>query len=257
MPSGPPQHFAVRIAGLTLLGLVCFVSSAFLPGDAAARPLDPASYPAPIRVACVGASITQGHGATPGMSYPDQLQRILGGKWKVSNFGVSGTTMMRAGKQPYWNEAACRAAHDLQPDAVVILLGTNDTKPWIWKNHAEYVADCRAFIESFKTLPSHPQVFLCRLPPVVAPGNYGINPANLQAELALIDQVGKDEGVDVVDVYSALLPHPALFVDRIHPNNAGAAIIAHTVARALTGQDSGEAVIPPAVPTGSASAAHS
>jgi len=156
-------------------------------------------------------------------------------------------------------QGACRAAHDWQPDAVVILLGTNDTRPWIWKNHAEYLADCRAFIESFKNLPSHPQVFICRLPPVVPPGNYGINPANLKEELTLIDQAAQDESIDVVDVYSALLPHPELFVDRIHPNNVGAAIIAHTVARALTGQDSGEAVVPPAgsPPTGSASAAHS
>ena len=257
MPSGPPPHCAVRNAGLKLLGLVCCVSAAFLPGDLAARPLDPGAYPAPIRVACVGASITQGHGATPGMSYPDQLQRILGGKWKVSNFGVSGTTMMRVGQHPYWNEAACRAAHDLQPDAVVILLGTNDTKPWIWQSHAEYVTDCRAFIESFKNLPSHPQVFLCRLPPVIAPGNYGINPANLKEELPLIEEVGREEQINVIDVYSALLPHPGLFPDRIHPNNAGAAIIAHTVARALTGQDSGEAVMTPSVPTGPGSAAHS
>jgi lysophospholipase L1-like esterase len=257
MPSGLFQHFAVRILGLQFPGLACCVAWIFLSGDLAAKPLNPGAYPAPIRVACVGASITQGHGATPGMSYPDQLQRILGGKWKVSNFGVSGTTMMRVGKQPYWNEAACRAAHDLQPDAVVILLGTNDTKPWIWEHHAQYVADCRAFIESFKNLPSHPQVYICRLPPVIAPGNYGINPTNLKAELALIDQVGQDEGIDMVDVFSALLPHPGMFADRVHPNNAGAAIIAHTVAKALTGQDSGEAVIPPAAPTGPASAAHS
>jgi len=246
-------------AGLKRLGLICCAAAALLCVDTLAKPLDPAAYSAPIRVACVGASITQGHGATPGMSYPEQLQRILGSKWKVCNFGVSGTTMMRVGQHPYWNEAACRAAHDLQPNAVVILLGTNDTKPWIWQSHAEYVADCAAFVESFKNLPSHPQVFICRLPPVVPPGNYGINPANLEAELALIDQVAQDEKIDVVDVHSALLSQPGLFPDRIHPNNTGAAIIAHTVAKALTGQDSGEAVMTPAhsSPTGPGSAAHS
>ena len=199
-------------------------------------PIDPAAYPAPIRVACVGASITQGHGADPGKGYTNDLQAILGPKWAVSNFGVSGTTMMRVGKHPYWNEKACQAAHDLQPDVVVILLGSNDTKPSVWVHHDEYVADAAAFIESFKTLASHPRVYICRLPPVTPPGRYGINPANLQEELPLIDEVARREKIDEIDVYSALLPYPDLLPDHVHPNNAGAAIIARTVGAALTGK---------------------
>lgn len=37
----------------------------------------------PIRVACVGDSITQGAGAGNGMSYPSQLQTVLGEGYKV------------------------------------------------------------------------------------------------------------------------------------------------------------------------------
>lgn len=201
-----------------------------------AAPIDPAAYSKPIRVACVGASITQGRGATPGHGYTDDLQAMLGPKWAVSNFGVSGATMMRVGTHPYWNEKACQAAHDLQPDVVVILLGSNDTKPSVWPHRDQYPADARAFIESFKTLPSHPRVYLCRLPPVIEPGNYGINPAHLREELPMIDAVAKAENIDEIDVYTALLPHPDLFPDHVHPNNAGASIIAQTVKQAMTGQ---------------------
>ncbi len=203
---------------------------------AAATPVDPGTPASPIRVACVGASITQGRGATPGHGYTDDLQALLGAKWAVSNFGVSGTTLMRVGPHPYWKEKACQAAHNLQPDVVVILLGSNDTKPSIWAHRAEYPADAVAFIESYKNLASHPRIYICRLPPVIPPGRYGINPANLQEELPLIDQVAKEEKIDEIDVYAALLPHRDLFPDNVHPNDAGAAIIARTVAEALTGK---------------------
>jgi acyl-CoA thioesterase-1 len=219
-----------------LASLSGLLASVFAIGGVLAGPIDPAAYPGMIRVACVGASITAGHGTTPGMGYSDQLQRLLGNHWKISNFGVSGTTMMRLTQHPYWAEKACQAAHDLQPDVVIILLGTNDTRPSVWAHHQAYLPDCEAFIESFKDLARHPRVFICRLPPIIPPGNFGLSPANLQEELPLIDQAGKEEKIDVVDVYSALLGNPALFPDHIHPDDAGAAIIARTVAEALTGR---------------------
>lgn len=203
-----------------------------------ATSLDPGSYSAPIRVACVGASITAGGGADPGKGYANDLQALLGKKWAISNFGVGGATVMNVGKLPYSSTPAFKAAHVLQPNVVVILLGTNDTKPANWVHRSEYETDAKALIESFKVLASHPRVYFCRLPPVIAPGNYGINPANLEAELPLIDQVAKEEHIETIDVHSPLVGKPELFHDRIHPDNAGAAIIAQTVAQALTRKSS-------------------
>jgi acyl-CoA thioesterase-1 len=203
---------------------------------ASASPIDPNAYPGTIRVACVGASITKGAGAHPGMGYSDQLQRILGSKWEVKNFGVSGATMTKKGNFPYWNLPAFKAARDYQPDVVIILLGTNDTKPVNWMHHADFLPDCEALVESFEKLPSHARVFLCRLPPIFPPGNYGMSPAHLKEELTVIDAVGQAEKIDLVDVNTPLQSHPELFPDRVHPNDAGAGIIAHLVAQALTGK---------------------
>ena len=221
---------------LSLVLALSFVTMVGGPCLAGAAPLDPSAYPAPIRVACVGASITKGVGSDPGKGYSSDLQAILGNKWAVSNFGVSGATLMTVGKPPYVNTPAFKAAHDLQPNVVVILLGTNDAKPKNWAHRDEYDADGRAFIESFKNLPSQPHVYLCRLPPVIEPGNYGISPSNLEAELPLIDQLAKEEKIDTIDVHSALVGKPGMFHDRVHPNNVGAAIIAQTVAEALMGK---------------------
>src|SRR5689334_724667 len=91
-------------------------------------PVKPADYKAPVNVACIGDSITQGSGAAKGQSYPSQLQAMLGDQWKVGNFGVSGRTLLKKGDYPYWKENAYQDALKSAPDVVIIMLGTNDTK---------------------------------------------------------------------------------------------------------------------------------
>ena len=64
-----------------------------------------------IKIACIGNSITEGVGASSGSAtYPSVLQRDLGTeKYEVSNFGASGRTLMKNGKEfdgtasSYWD----------------------------------------------------------------------------------------------------------------------------------------------------------
>ena len=75
------------------------------------------------RVACVGDSITEGLGTDPGRSYPEQLQKLLGDRWEVGNFGISARTLLRKGDLPYWNESIFRKAQAFQPNIVIIMKG--------------------------------------------------------------------------------------------------------------------------------------
>lgn len=189
----------------------------------------------PKRVACVGDSITYGVGADPGKSYPNQLQALLGPGWLVGNFGVSGRTLLRKGDYPYWREQAFRRALTGRPDVVVIMLGTNDTKPQNWRFHDEFFTDYRDMVRMFLSLPGKPRVYVCRPCPVPEPGNFGINEAGVLQEIPLIDRLAREEGVSVIDIHAALAPHPEMLPDHVHPNTDGAAIMAQTVAAALTG----------------------
>ena len=96
--------------------------------------------PDAIRVACIGNSITDGHGIEMASQYgyPALLQKALGSDYWVKNFGVSGRTMLNKGDVPYMNEQAWRDAQAFQPDIAIIKLGTNDTKPQNWKYSAEF-----------------------------------------------------------------------------------------------------------------------
>ena len=83
-----------------------------------------------IRVACVGDSITAGVDASSReMTYPSQLQRLLGDGYVVTNLGSSGATMQAAGPRPYVQTAMYRALLENEWDVVVLMLGTNDGRP--------------------------------------------------------------------------------------------------------------------------------
>ncbi|MBQ7427415.1 MAG: hypothetical protein IJV20_09235 [Prevotella sp.] len=48
------------------------------------------------------------------------LQKKLGDKYWVKNFGVSGRTMLNKGDSPYMNELAWKDAQAFKPDVVII-----------------------------------------------------------------------------------------------------------------------------------------
>ncbi|MEO7101377.1 MAG: GDSL-type esterase/lipase family protein, partial [Luteolibacter sp.] len=89
---------------------------------------------AQVKVACVGDSITAGYAlANPGtQSYPAQLQLLLGSGYTVGNFGLSGATLLKQSDFTYWNSSQYSASRTYNPNIVVIMLGTNDTKSWNW-----------------------------------------------------------------------------------------------------------------------------
>jgi lysophospholipase L1-like esterase len=186
----------------------------------------------PVRVACVGDSITEGYASND--PYPAQLQRLLGTGYDVKNFGVSGRTLLKKGDAPYWKQKAYTDAKAFQPNVVIIMLGTNDTKPQNWKFKDDFAADYKALVESFKNLDSKPVVFICRPPPVFGAGNYDITEPNLRALIPIMDQVVEDEGATMLDMHEALQDHPETEPDRVHPNASGDGIIAKVVADAVT-----------------------
>ena len=190
----------------------------------------------PIKVACVGDSITQGVGAQKGKSYPAQLQGLLGDGYQVGNFGVSARTLLKKGDFPYWNEKKYQDALAMEPAIVVIMLGTNDTKPQNWKFEAEFDADYRELVKSFQSLKSKPKVFVCRPVPVPGNGNYGINEKNIQKEIPRVDALAKELGCGVIDMHAALEKFPEMLPDRVHPNTLGAAEMAKAAAKAIAGK---------------------
>lgn len=188
------------------------------------------SATAQIKVACVGNSITYGYGieGRDSLSYPARLQQMLGSKFIVHNYGVSGRTLLKKGDHPYWKESAFQQARDWQPNIVIIMLGTNDTKAWNWKYSEEFESDYRDLLKAFKALPSPPMIWAA-LPVPVFQTKYGIRDSVLKLEIPMIKKAARKEGAHVLNLYKAMKPYGKDFFDGVHPDKTGAYFLARAV----------------------------
>ena len=191
---------------------------------------------APIRISCVGDSITYGiiphhwHNAWPAV-----LGRILGHRYKTLNCGHSGATMLKKGDLPYWKQPQFKSAIHFRPNIVIIMLGTNDTKPWNWDKHGrDFEPDAISMIKVFKHLPTHPKVYIC-YPPRILKLSYGITEANLvHGVIPAIKKAALKTHTPIINVFGKLPDNPKYYdPDGVHPNIKGESIIAHIIVRAI------------------------
>jgi lysophospholipase L1-like esterase len=189
------------------------------------------------KVAIIGNSITEGSGLPqPSVySYPAQLANMLTSDWQIGNFGVSGRTMLKKGDFPIWNEQKFKDALNFEPNIVVIMLGTNDSKYYNWAYKADFYKDYVSMIDTFSNLASKPEIYIC-LPLKVFSSLYDINDVVIHDEIIpIIKQIALDKNVKTIDCYTPTSDKPKLFSDGIHPNITGAHFVAEIFYTGLTG----------------------
>lgn len=208
----------------------------------------------PIRVACVGNSVTYGYGLRNRDidAYPVRLQTMLGDKYEVGNFGHSGSTLLSRGHRPYIKTPEFHKALDFKADWVVIHLGLNDTDPRNWPDWKEdFIPDYRALIDSFRTVNPEARILICKMTPIF--DRHSRFQSGTRDWHALIQKdivkVAQGANVQLIDLYTPLHSRPDLFPDALHPNPEGAMILAKTVYSALTG-DYGGLSLPPVYSSG-------
>ena len=205
-----------------------------------------------VKVACIGNSITDGHGIDMATQhgYPALLQQMLGDGYWVKNFGVSGRTLLNKGDFPYMNEMAWKDAVAFQPDVVIIKLGTNDSKPQNWQHGAEFKADLKQMITTLRpdlaqpqkkkgkkakaAAPKKPEIILCTPIPAFK-SSWDINEEIIANNIIPIQQeVAREYGLKVIDLHT-LIANGADMVqpDGIHPNEKGVKRMAEIVAETL------------------------
>ena len=199
----------------------------------------PAPAPDAVKVACIGDSITDGHGIDlrEANGYPAQMQKMLGNGYNVKNFGISARTVMNSGDLPYMNEPYWQDALAFNPDVVIIKLGTNDSKSYNWTPDKKkgFEKDLTTMVKTLKALPSSPKIYLCKPIPAVK-DSWTISEKVITEEIdPIIEKVVKKENLaGVIDLHAPFEGQADLMQeDGIHPNNAGARKIAETVAKVI------------------------
>lgn len=202
----------------------------------------------PIRVICLGDSVTAGARLDDPAknSYPARLQVLLSSCYAVSNYGVSSCTLIHQGQPNVWSTLKRIKEDKFDPDIVVINLGINDTRInncHYWDYRGDFPGDYRELIEALRTLPSHPRLWLCAPTPMVleTPGVNGSRRQDLSERIPRLDeligvirQIANEQATGFIDLHTPFLGKPELFTnDGVHPNKAGYEAIAKVVAQAL------------------------
>ena len=208
-----------------------------------------------VKVACIGNSITDGHGIDMATTYgyPAQLQQLLGDGYWVKNYGVSSRTMLNKGDYPYMNETAWKDALAFQPDVVVIKLGTNDSKPENWQYQADFKHDLQQMITTLRPDLAQPvskkkgkksktavrqnkgpRILLCTPIPAFK-STWNINDSVIvNGIIPLQQEVAKEYGLEVVDLHTLFANDgDKMLRDGIHPDGKGARRMAELIADAI------------------------
>ncbi len=202
----------------------------------------------PIKVACIGNSVTYGFGHdNPAVtSYPSQLAKMLGDDYEVGNFGKSGATLLRKGHRPYNEQEEFKKALEFAPDIAIIHLGLNDTDPRNWKYYKrEFIADYVALIEAFEKVNPDVEIYICRMTPIFHwHHRFKKGTRDWYWEIqATIENIAYNIAeVKLIDLQETLYHRPDLMPDALHPNPEGAKLIAQRVYSAITGDFGGLSV---------------
>ena len=203
----------------------------------------------PIKVACVGNSVTFGYKLPDRktQAYPVRLQQMLGNGYDVRNFGHSGATLLNKGHNPYMQLPEFKDALAFKPDMVVIHLGLNDTDPRDWPQHGDdFVSDYHALIDSFRVANPKAKIWICLMTPIFHDHPRFDSGTRLWHSYIQqrIRQIASTYNVGIIDLYTPLHKFPNLFPDALHPDPEGAHILARTVYSGITG-DYGGLQLPP------------
>jgi lysophospholipase L1-like esterase len=227
------------LAGMAVMFLAARAASALF-AIHYCDPVPPAP-PGTVRIACIGDSITYGLLVKRRRRncYPVQLEQLLGTGFSVRNFGANGRAVQKASDMPYWRHKYFELSSTFEPDIVLIMLGTNDSRKPNWKGLEPYMRDYRALLAHYRGLPSKPVVYALTPPTEFRLRNqrrvrYGMIQHSIDEMTRGIKQIALEIGVPVIDINAATAAHPEHFsFDGVHANLAGATHIAHTIYAAI------------------------
>ena len=174
-----------------------------------------------ITVACVGDSITEGHGKMADGSendrsvhcYPVYLQRMLGYGYYLHNYGKGGARVTDYMLEPHYAKSL-----KLQPDVVLLMLGTNDASPRTENRDTQEYRDrydkcMQTMLEGYRETNADVQVFIMTPPSSV--------PKSMEEPVARMAQFNREfserNALPLVEIHAVNEAEKWVFNDSIHP----------------------------------------
>ena len=187
---------------------------------------------APLRISCVGDSITYGFGLAnrDETCWTVLLASLLPEGSETANFGVSGSCAMSSSAFPWEQTAQAQLFRTSEEDLVLVMLGTNDVAAGDWDAQA-FEAEYAELIAAVMEKPNEPRVAVM-LPPAVF-GSPVMEERLVNDAIPAMRRVAAGAGCAVIDLHALTEGHGEWFPDGLHPNEEGNAAIAAYVGEAL------------------------
>eukprot|EP00439_Symbiodinium_sp_Y106_P080207 s3234_g18.t5 len=238
-----PDHgwVSLRVGSKQLLRHVDVVSS---------TRLRTRSFGSPGLILCIGDSLTAG-------GYPTLLQGLFSVDSSlpvvVKDFGVRGASVLpMAGGPCVAYSSLARLDAELRcnpPDAIIVMLGTNDARSAHWNAEAFQLEYCALLhrlegLELETDAVGSRRLVLIAVPPRVTSNAWGIDVDIADNDLAnAVEVVAQKMGMALVNLRDVLDPIAAFVSDGVHLTQAASALVAENAKRALLAASGAEAVL--------------
>lgn len=222
----------VSLVIIVLLGLIIFAGTYYFGSRTPSTNTNEVDVEeGDIRVAAVGDSITYGLNINDRTenSYPSQLDDLLGEGYAVGNFGESNYSVQSSADFPYETTNSFQNSLEFEPDIVIFMMGTNDTKSMNWEGEENFKQDYLNLLENYQDLSSVSRIILAAPPRVFLGDNVSegsIDPDSIENVRNITEEIALKENLEYVDIYEMTYEHSEWFPDDIHPNAEGASELA-------------------------------
>ncbi|MBE6619574.1 MAG: hypothetical protein E7626_07365 [Ruminococcaceae bacterium] len=184
------------------------------------------------KVVCIGDDMVHGSSSTAinRYNYAVYLQKMLGFKYYVANYGVPGLTAAE-----YEQSNEYKLSLSAVPDVVIIMLGFNDANPSenVWKNAEDkeaYVQTLTRMVNEYRKINSGVQIYFVSSTHKATSQKWEENLTELAATISAA-AIELDEAY--VDVHTVSREQEWVFPDGRHLKNEGYEKLATTIFDAL------------------------
>lgn len=225
----------IFIVLLSILAILLLVALAFIIKYIKKKyPLLPKIEQGKKHIACIGDSITFGSRIKKKKdTWCHILEQKLGEKTQVLNYGLSGRTLQDEGDMPYRKSRFYKNALNSNADVYIIMLGTNDSKPYNW-DCERYKKEFDNFIKCFRQ-KNPTSTFILMTPPTCFPVfdgkvGYDISKEIINNDIApFIRAYASTNDLKLLDLNCLTSQKSDWFVDGVHPNEKGSVEIANII----------------------------
>ncbi len=185
-----------------------------------------------LKLACMGDSITYGFGLiNSDNSYPGLLGKTLSSHWEIRNFGVNGACARSGQADSYDKTGMVEKINKWDPEILLFMLGSNDSKAENWVDRNTYLSACRDLLASIK---ERERTVFIMLPPPAGINFFGIRNEIIQKEIyPALRELAAEKGYPVIEFTEKMKGSPYLFLDNVHPNKYGYTLMSGAISKEL------------------------